>query len=128
MSKEDKFIGICILIVTAVIVGSVLWSGHKDNQLIQETTKRIDAEERIKSLGREFDARTAEIDSLKQVKIKLEAVVDYQKKNPSIIIQKYEKERAAIDTLSNSKSFELFSINLDEYLTHKERYLLSRFK
>ncbi len=128
LSREDKFIVVCILIVIAVIVGCVLWNGYKDKQLIQETTKRVAAEERIKQDAKEYSSRAKVIDSLQIWSIKQEAIIEYQKKNPSIIIEKYEKEHATLDTISNSKSFELFSINIESYKANKDRYRLLRFK
>lgn len=128
MGKNLK-IGLIILgVIVVLIVTGVGVNSYIDNRLIKETAQRVKIEEMLEQKAKEFDIVQLEKAALKEDKIKLQAVVDYQSKNPTIIIQKYEKEHSNIDNLSNSKQFELFSINLYEYNSNKERYSLLRFK
>ena len=128
ISREDKFIGGSILIIILLIVGWVFWNGYKNDQIAKEAGKRAASEERIKQLQKEFDIRDNEIKALVEEKGKLQAVLEYQKNNPNIIIKKYETIHNSVDALSNSKQFELFSIALYDYRNNKERYSISRFK
>lgn len=83
-----------------------------DNVQLQED--KIRSEERIKSLEQNDKAKAVLIDSLKtNVKV-LEGVVEYQNKNPKLIIEKYDKVRNNISVLNADKSIEYFSNRLSE--------------
>lgn len=123
-----KKILIAIGILAIVIVAGFLFNGYKDRQTEKEIKKRVLLEDFVKKKGAEHIAIQKEIDSMKVEKKILVAIIEHQKNNPQIIIQKYEIEHKNIDNLTPSQSFDLFTSNLNYYKSHRGHYSLERFK
>ena len=122
-------------IVVGVVLGIILlFGGYKilqsvmDNITKDEITKRVEAEMELKQLKKEYAVRDIEIDSLKTGLVKLNAVIEYQKKYPQIIVKKYEIKSDSIAKLPPSEQYKLFSSNINNYLANRNRYSLQRFK
>lgn len=83
-----------------------------DNVTLQED--KIRAEEKVKYLEQRDSTKTQFIDSLKtNVKV-LEGIVDYQKKNPKLIIEKHDKIRNNVNLLNADGSISYFSDRLSK--------------
>jgi hypothetical protein len=117
-----------VVILAFLIFAGVSFSAWKDRQITKEITKRVAAEEKIKSLARDHTENKKAIDSMLTDRAKLIAVIEYQKNNPNIIIQKYETIHHNIDQLAPADNYKLFTANLIKYKRNKERYSLQRFK
>lgn len=125
MNKRNIFIGlgiIALMIITGISVNT--WNDH---QLINETTKRVVAEEKVKQLAHDHELNRKFIDSVLTDRAALVAVIEYQKNNPQLIIQKYEAIHHDIDLLSPDDGFKLFTNNIRDYNANRKRYSLSRF-
>lgn len=114
---------IALVIATGIIVGAI-----KDRQIIEQSTKRAIAEDYVKRNAMVHAANKKEIDSLKNDRAALVAVIEFQKNNPQIIIQKYETIHNSIDQLSPNDNYRLFTGNIAKYNSNRKRYSLQRFK
>lgn len=83
-----------------------------DNSQLQED--KIRAEERVKILEVEKAGWHSLADSLKTQVAVTEGIVEYQKKNPAIIREKYEKIRSDVNLLTSDSAIGLLSIRLSK--------------
>lgn len=114
-------------VIALVIITGICVNAWKDQQLVNETTKRVVAEEKIKQLAYDHQSNKKFIDSILTDRAALVAVIEYQKSNPQIIIKKYEAIHHNIDLLSPDDGFKLFTSNIRDYNANRKRYSLSRF-
>lgn len=84
----------------------------RDNEQIIED--KIRAEERIKQYQQESKLQYLISDSISQKNKSLEAIIEYQKKNPKIIIEKYDKIRNNINLLNADESISYLSNQLSK--------------
>lgn len=125
-SFRNILIGIGFLaVIICVVICIRAW---KENQLGEEVTKRVIAQEALKVLAKQHVENKRVIDSMKIDRAQLVSVIEYQKKNPQIIIQKYETIHRSIDNLSPNDNYKLFTANIAKYKSNRKRYSLQRFK
>ena len=91
--KKYRIIGGIVLCVIIVCVVSVLVRNNADSYIKEEIAKRVEAEFRFKQLVKDYAALRSERDSLNADREKLVTIIDFQKKNPQIIINKYETSK-----------------------------------
>lgn len=83
-----------------------------DNVQLQEG--KIRSEERIKTLEQNATTQAIITDSLESSVKAKEAVIEYQKKNPKIIIEKYDKVRNNVNVLNADESIRYLSTRLSK--------------
>lgn len=127
MNKTLRNILTGLGIIVLMIITGISVNAWKENQLIKETTKRAAAEEKVKQLAQDHLQNKKIIDSMLTDRASMIAVIEYQKKNPQIIIQKYEAIHHDIDLLSPDEGYKLFTANINAYNTNRKRYSLQRF-
>lgn len=88
-----------------------------DNVQLRED--KIRSEERIKSLEQNDKAKALLIDSMKTNTKVLEGVIEYQSKNPKLIIEKYDKVRNNINVLNADESVSYLSDRLSKESSHR---------
>jgi hypothetical protein len=128
MNKTIRNILISLGILVVVITTGILVYAYKERQLVKETTMRIIAENKIKQLATIHIINKKTIDSMMVDRASLVAIIDYQKNNPQIIIEKYETVHHNIDLLSRNDNYRLFTGNIAKYNSNRKRYSLQRFK
>lgn len=114
---------LALMIITGSIVNTI-----KNRQIATQAAKYAITEEYLKQKALEHVIDKKEIDSLKTDRAGLIAIIDFQKNNPHIIIQKYETIHHGIDQLSPNDNHKLFTGNIAKYNTNRKRYSLHRFK
>jgi hypothetical protein len=87
----------------------------------------VEAETRLQEKVNEAKILTQQIDSLKGMISKKQAVIDYLENNPTIIIKQNDKAHLNIDRLNAYNSIVLFSDNIARYENNRGRYSLHRF-
>lgn len=128
MNKALRNILITLGVIALMIIAGICVNTWKDNQLVKETTRRVIAEEKIKQLAQDHLQNKKIIDSMLTDRAALVAVIEYQKNNPQLIIQKYEAIHRNIDLLSPDDGYKLFTANITAYNANRKRYSLQRFK
>ena len=119
-------ITLCSLLI--IFGGLTLFNNYNNNQAIEDATKKAESEIRLKELERTLVNLRSERDSAIIDAVKSKALAEYQKKYPHIIIKNYEDKAEAINNLTPSESFELFTNNVAKLQNNWERYSLQRFK
>lgn len=102
-------IGFAICLFTSYFAFIKKW----DNSRLQED--KIRSQERIKSLENNDKAKALLIDSMKTNTKVLEGVIEYQSKNPKLIIEKYDKVRNNILALSSDSSIKYLRNRIINY-------------
>lgn len=128
MNKALRNILIALGVIALIIITGISVNAWKDNQLVKETTRRVIAEEKIQQLAQDHLQNKKIIDSMRTDRAALVAVIEYQKNNPQLIIQKYEAVHRNIDLLSPDDGYKLFTASINAYNANRKRYSLQRFK
>lgn len=88
-----------------------------DNVKLRED--KIRSEERIKSLEQNDKAKEVLIDSFKTNTKILEGVIEYQNKNPKLIIEKHDKIRNTVNVLNADRTIGYLSDRLSKEGGHR---------
>jgi len=97
------------LAIAAIIVAGYLWNNYRDGVETRDKEKIAASEAREKIAIEEKAAEKAKGDSIADELMKTEAVLEYQKKNPQIIREKYAKNETNIIALSDDESILLLA-------------------
>lgn len=83
-----------------------------DNSQLRED--KIRSEEKIKNLVLNASNQSVVTDSIKFKAKSLEAIIEYQKNNPKIIIEKHDKIRDNVNVLNADESVRYLSVRLSK--------------
>ena len=121
---------ILIILLCIVLIGgtAVLVNDMNKKKLINEVKLRTESEMKSKQLEKELIIIRQEKEEIRKNNDKLAAIIEYQKTNPQIIINKYESKANDISRLNPTESFKLFTNNLFSFSNNPERFDLQRFK
>lgn len=106
-----------ILFGASLLLAFFLFTKNGDNTKLKED--KVRAEERVKEYEQIFKAQEKITDSLKIKASSLESIIEYQKKNPAIIIQKYDKAISNINLLDADQSISFLSNRLSKESGHR---------
>lgn len=104
--REIILFGLCLFVSYFAFVKK--W----DN--IELEKDKIVAQEKVKQLEKEKVAQHLITDSLKSKVLVTEGIIEFQKQNPQIIIEKYDKIRDNLNLLSADESISYLSDRLSE--------------
>lgn len=122
---RDILIGIGIL--GLIILTGISVNYYKNQQILKENTKRVESEMRFKQLEKEAVNLKSQKDSIMEEIAKKQAVIDYLENNPTLIIQNNDKIHLDIDKLNAYNTAVLWTNNIADYESNRERYSLHRF-
>lgn len=105
-----------ILFGVSLILAYFAFVKKWDNSQLQEG--KVRAEERVKVLEREGTLQHLITDSLTMQVEVIKGVLEYQKENPKIIIQKYDKIRDNVNLLGADESISFLSDRLSKESGH----------
>lgn len=94
------------VIYIAVILGLLLLGFIGKNKYTELEKEKTRSEERIKFYEQDAKKQKAVTDSLLVNAASLNAVIEYQKKNPKIIVEKYDKIRSNLNLLNTDEQIE----------------------
>lgn len=114
---KEKISGREILLI-ALCLFLALYSFLKADDRDKLREEKARSEERIKQYQKEAKQQASITDSLKTKVSTYEGVIAYQKENPKIIIEKYDKARGKLNLLNTDDQIDFLSNRLSKEGSH----------
>ena len=112
--QKNKLITYLSAAIILLIIVCVFINNYHNNKNKKQEEEKIRSDERIKSLEKEISVLKPQYDSLKSEGVKKEAIIEYQKKNPQIIHEKYVEIRNGVFSLDVDSKISYLSNRLSE--------------
>ena len=114
MKVHFIYCGIILLILAGGFFGYNVISKKNQQDLIEKAL----AEEKVKHLEADGMSQKQHTDSVKIHAAILEGLLEYMKKNPKVIIEKYDKEKDLVFSLTNDSKVKFLASWLSKTDSH----------